>query len=352
MTGTAPTVALSVTPTGTVAPGTQLVATLTVTDPDTTTEALSSTDSLGRTDTVTIARVDPESVVWALDGLQLLPSADGTVGFPAPNGSATLTATVTDGQGNVATATYAVTVQAPTLIGDAYALDLGDFPRDAFGILFNGPGKGVNTKAIAAFPANVLLLVAVKDTITPSMLAAIVAARGPHPLWLCWHQEPEGDLASTDYIAGQKALAALIATLPKAQRDLITQVGKLTEWAEQHGKGPYTAWWAGVEKIMCIDGYAAAPAGNAYITPEVMWAGPLSWATAAGVKMAVTEFGLVQAVWDKDGSALAAAIVAHVKYLRLMGVLVVAWWDGKGTNNDYTLTGKALAAWQAAVAGQ
>lgn len=351
MTGTAPTVALTL-DAGQYAPGDQVTATATISDPDDTTETLSNAvDELGRRDTIVIDRTDPETAVWTIDGQQLLPQADGTVVFPAPNAASTLAVTVTDGQGNTTTATAQVDVVAPMLVGDAAGVNLARYPRQAVGILFNSPGKGVNLTAIKAFPASMLLLLCIKDPITAQMLADAQAARGAHPFLICEHQEPEGDLPPATYIAQQDAVAAEIAALPVAGRALVAQTEKLTEYAELHGKGPWQTWWSGHSNPMSVDCYDTLASGP-YMTPQQLFDPPLSWAAAAGVDLAVTEWAHRQRPDDTDGSKLAAAITADVAYLRAKRVRIAMYWDGKGSQFDYTLSGRALAALQAAVAGR
>jgi hypothetical protein len=283
----------------------------------------------------------------------------GAYTFGNPDGSkTTLTFSFGDPTGGASGGSVTMTTSVQSqpappvttlMVGDSFGLDLTDFPHDAYGILFNSPGKGVNTTAIASFPKDVLLLVCVKDAITEAMLRAMIAARGNYPLWIAWHQEPEGDLLYTDYQAGQIDLRNLMnSVLSLGQRALVKQVGKVTLYAEQHGKGPITHWFAGtpanpVEDIMGVDCYWTDSTAKAYPDPKTFYADPIAWAKAANVPLAITEWGLSQLPWDTDGSALADAITAHVAYLRDKA-LVAAWWNGKGTNHSYILTGKPLQA--------
>lgn len=238
------------------------------------------------------------------------------------------------------------------ILGDAYGLDLQDFPADGYGILFNSPGKGVNITQIAAFPKTILLCVCVKDPITAAMLAAMVAARGPYPMWVCQYQEPEAKIASAPYKAMQISLAGLIAALPAAQRFLVWQVSKLNFYAEEHGKGPWTDFWAGVEAVMGVDVYwAAGPDDEDYPDPEVLYADAIAWAKQAGVSLALTEWGLLQMANDPDGSRLALAIPKHITFMRKVGIILAAWWNGQGTNHNYVLTGKPLEAFREAMKG-
>ncbi len=351
MPGSAPTVALTL-DAGQYAPGAQVTATATITDVDNTTETLTTVDDMGRRDTITIDRVDPETIAWSWQSTGALIAANvNPLSVPAPAVPDVLVCEVTDGQGNAITETVSVNVVAPMLIGNAAAVNLARYPRQAAGILFNSPGKGVNLAAIKAFPTSMLLLLCVKDPIDATMLANIMAARGPHPFEICEHQEPEGDELPATYIAQQNQVADEIAALPVAQRTLVTQTEKLTEYAELHGKGPWTVWWSKRSPRMSVDCYDTNASGP-YMTPSELFDAPIAWALAAGVEVDITEWAHRQRPDDIDGSKLAAAIAADVAYLRAHGVRVAMYWDGKGAQFDYTLSGKALAALQAAIASQ
>jgi len=351
MPGSAPAAVLTL-DAGQYALGAQLTATAVITDDDNTSETLTTIDDLGRRDTITIDRVDPETVVWSWQSTgQPFAANVNPLVVPAPAQTDALECTVTDGQGNVTFAAMQVDVVPPMLIGNAAAVNLAKYPKQAAGILFNSLGKGVNLSAIKAFPASMLLLLCIKDPITAQMLGDILAARGPHPFKICEHQEPEGDMPAATYIAQQNMVADEIAALPAVQRALVTQTEKLTEYAELHGKGPWTVWWSKRSPRMSVDAYDTNATGP-YMTPSELFDPPIAWALAAGVDLDITEWAHRQRPDDVDGSKLAAAITADVAYLRAHGVRVAMYWDGKGSQFDYTLSGKALAALQAAIASQ
>ena len=368
MSGTAPVVALTLDGTAPYPPGTLITATASISDADNTTETLRSVDHLGRTDLITIVRTDPATVTWSWASTgKTIARGLNPLKVAAPTGSDVLIASVVDGQGNVTTTKIAVTITMPTLIGFDVSPLTGESVAQAFtrvGKLlpgaryvrvYNGPGKGLTqsawgTGAMSALPAGATAHVSFKDTPNTALLKPWFDAipSSVARVYLTVHHEPEGDLPIAQYQTDWAALRAFRDAHANKRKVVLVEI--LTMYAEEHGKGPTTAWWSGHADAVAWDCYRDGTTDpNDYPAPATFFGPLIAVAKQLGVPWLVPEFGSKLIAGD-TGAGRAGWMTACVAYLRATGCVAVGWWDTGG--EDLASDPAGLTAWRAALSTQ
>jgi hypothetical protein len=365
MNGSAPAVAVLLDSPNAYAPGAQVTATATITDPDTTSETLTSTDTLGRADTITINRVDPELVVWSWKSSGVvIATGVNPLQFAAPAASDVLLCTVTDGQGNVTTSTVAVAVLTPVWKGTTTAVN-GAAPSwsptaDAVRV-YTPQGKGCygwsSAPMIAALKQKPkMIILSMKGAPTHALLDPVINnVPAGIILVLIFHHEPDqgvaaGDPSPAQYKADWAAGAAIVNALPPAKRAVVRMAEDFTAFAQLHGKEAWTDFWTGLADYIALDIYMNAISTTSYPAASALFALLLAAMKSTGKPGMVPEYGGQRIASDTDGSACAAAVTSHVSYAAAHGIIAMIWWGG----SPYSLDGRPAEqrAWAAAVAGK
>ncbi len=254
---------------------------------------------------------------------------------------------------------------------------LADFPGLASCRVFGPPGSGIpswtrNTAMAALRKAHVTAWVSFKDwTADDTATAAITAWLDAMPadvaeVWLTYHHEPEGDLASYEYRRRWNVLAKVVRAHRNAGRvrlvpihtlypsrfkigdkyntDWTKWIGAWQQWVPLDGKGRYVGDFMGWDCYQRVD-------ATGYEDPDTFLRVPVGAAYITGVPLAVPELGALRTPTDIGGDGRAAWIDACLNHLRLHQAVAVNWWHGTGTGgHDYRLSDTASrAAWRAAV---
>lgn len=271
----------------------------------------------------------------------------------------TLTATATDAEGHISSATATFPTPAAgvsgTLFGvDLNPLDLTVYPKCAYCRLYNPPGTGA--KKIATPKSVALPHVSQKDTPTVANLAPMLDPLDRPILWE-FHHEPEGDMAAADYVAQTKAGHQLIRSHPNGHFVRFAQT--FTRYAQVHhnkvmSDGVKADWqnlWVADTQVFGLDcEFDSAPSG--YPDPQMFFSVAVAASKTLGVPFVIPELGWHLLAGD-DGTGLAAWYTACANYLRSVGCLAVAAYESLGTTGDYRLAGTpSRTAWQSAVAAQ
>jgi hypothetical protein len=337
--------------------GDPIKITVAVVDPDTRTEAIHGVDGLGLAVDETIARTDTATVTAAWRDAVDPVLVDGlTITATARYGLNTLDVAVTDAQGNKTFTAASIDVRSAMLVGsDRSPIDTGVYPALAYTRIYTPAGKGI--RSLAGVPAGVVPHVSFKDQPTQILVNGWLNTV-TRPVILEWHHEPEGDMTIAAYRAGVTLLLQLVRAHPNGRLVKVAQT--FTRYAQVHGKtGPdnlvasVKAMWCGADLLGFDCEVDHTIAG--YPDPKPFFALLVATAAALGVPCIVPELGQPLDPADVDGVLLAAWYTAVVAYLRSVGCYAVAAYDTPqppASTGNYLLTGKPLAAWQAAVASQ
>ncbi len=254
---------------------------------------------------------------------------------------------------------------------------LAAFPGIATCRVFGPPGSGIpswtrNQAMIALRKAHITAWVSFKDW--PSDTGAVSAVSAwldtlpadVPEVWLSYHHEPEGDLASYEYRRRWVILAAAVRghrhgarvrlvpihTLYPSRRkvgdrystDWTKWVGAWQQWVPLDGKGRFVGDAMGWDCYQTVD-------STGYEDPEDFFRIPVGAAYITGVPLAIPELGALRTASDTSGQGRAEWIRACLAHLIRHQAVAVNWWHGTGSaGHDYRLSDRpSTAAWREAV---
>lgn len=219
------------------------------------------------------------------------------------------------------------------------------YPGQRIGLSFNQPAHGLNASVIAVGKtAGCLVLSLFKDSPTGALLNPwldAVQASGV-PAWLGYAQEINANhlVPPATYKANVAAMVKTVSAHPAAE--LVTVVEKFALYADEHGVGHWADYWTGLADLMLWDCYDQTGTRTSADLLKL----PIAAAAQANVGWGLGEIGRLKAAADTSGQARADLIAGDLATARAAGARCMLWWDGPGTNADFTLDALGRATWR------
>jgi hypothetical protein len=327
--------------------GSTVSATVTVTDPDTRVEPMTS-DGTDPADGTAVHIVeqryhsDIPHIVWRWRGTTATLGTGLTLRFLADH-SGTLEAMVTDAQNHTVTAAVDVVVQTLAVGVDADTTQtptfwLSELTQVITGKHPDGPTKlfqptGMPTVGKYAVPAGMTTHYTFAEMPTEADFRAFVAAL-TGPAWISSPQEMDRKLSLADARTRVLTMAGWMDEAP----DGVELVPNITaSWQENHGN-PWSDWMFTHPRIskVGVDMYVGGQSGYRPITTQLDPA--MAAAQAAGLDLVVPEFGVVVplAPTAANFAERAAWITTTLASFQDAGVTYAAWWNGPPTSQKGT----------------
>lgn len=283
------------------------------------------------------------------------PTVAGTFTVTAPDGSIiTLQPTIT----NVAYPPDPMMFGVTMLPSEYNTVCPVDFPGNPIGRVYTPAGSGLfgwghPTMQAAKKAIDRCIWGSMKDTPTAALLNPVfdnIPAGYTYRLTI--HHEPEqgptqGDPDLATYQRDWAAARTIRDAHPKRNQIILTEV--LTDYAETHGKGPWTKWWTGQADEIGFDIYMADVSSTVYPTAEALFAFPLSVAKTLGRRVAFAEYAgnplVVEPPKPADrGAKYADVIEAHHDYVAASGLCsAMIYFNEQGTSGDHRLDNVPVA---------
>jgi hypothetical protein len=285
------------------------------------------------------------------------------------------TVTLDDGTTYQATMTGTATpapavapVAPPMLIGSDRlpGPDVKLYPRNRYFRLYSPKTAGI--KPLPA-PRGLLYHVSFKDSPTAALVNGWLKTLPTRELIACprwqadfdvlleWNHEPEGDMTSVAYLSGVRVLKTLLATWNAAHPDgpTVGLAQTFTGFAQVHtGKLMTDGVAATIKNLWCDADVLGVDMErdtvkwpNGFTDPEVAFGWIRDVAKILSVPYVIAEFGDAGPT-----TGLAGRYTACLGWFAANDCAAVGVYDTPGSTAIYTLTGDALAAVQAAIAGQ
>ena len=221
--------------------------------------------------------------------------------------------------------------------------------------------------------AHITAWVSFKDWTTDAVASAAVntwleaIAPDVPEVWLTYHHEPEGDLASREYRRRWILLAKIVRGHRSGNRVKLVPIHTLypaRHKASDRFNPDWTQWagiwqqWAPIDTTgryvgdyMGWDCYLETTA-KSYEPPESFFRIPIGAAYTLGVPLVIPELGALRLPTDPSGVGREIWMAACLAHLRAHHVGAVCWWHATGSaGQDYRLSDSASRlAWSEAVA--
>lgn len=224
------------------------------------------------------------------------------------------------------------------------------YPGQAAGLVFCPPGSGVNAALKAPQVTGCIPCYLYKDPPTAAMLNPLldkIAASG-RPAMLGYAQEINANhfVPAATYKTNVATEVSIVEPHPAAE--LVTVVEKFALYADEHNVGHWGDYWTGLADLMlwdCYDQTGLRPSADLLKLP-------VAAAKQANIPWGLGEIGRLKAGTDTSGQARADLIASDVATARGAGARCMLWWDGPGTNADFTLDTLGRATWRALTIAQ